>query len=89
MGKQYTRRELIRIARERGWELDETRGKGSHILAMKDGERPFPIPRIIKPGILASIKKRLGIDDCRRGGTSPLPLANRNDPRRRKGRNDR
>jgi len=34
-----------KIAKERGWEIDETRGKGSHVLAMKAGKRPFPIPR--------------------------------------------
>jgi len=52
-----------KIAKERGWEIDETRGKGSHVLAMKAGERPFPIPRKIKPGLLASLKKILQIDD--------------------------
>lgn len=56
-------KKLIKIAKERGWEIDETRGKGSHVLAMKAGERPFPIPRKIKPGLLASLKKILQIDD--------------------------
>ncbi len=63
LGRQYSRKELIKIAKERGWEIDETRGKGSHVLAMKAGERPFPIPRKIKPGLLASLKKMLQIDD--------------------------
>ncbi|MBL3593840.1 MAG: type II toxin-antitoxin system HicA family toxin [Synergistaceae bacterium] len=63
MGKHYNQKELIRIAKEKGWEIDETRGKGSHVLAMKAGERPFPIPQKIKPGLLAALKKRLQIDD--------------------------
>ena len=63
MGRQYTQKELIRIAKARGWEIDETRGKGSHVLAMKAGERPFPIPRKIKPGLLEALKKRLLIKD--------------------------
>ncbi|MDO9509522.1 MAG: type II toxin-antitoxin system HicA family toxin [Thermovirgaceae bacterium] len=63
MGKQYSQKELIIIAKAKGWDIDETRGKGSHVLAMKPGERPFPIPRKIKPGLLASLKKRLQIDD--------------------------
>jgi hypothetical protein len=45
LGRQYSQKELIKIAKERGWEIDETRGKGSHVLAMKAGKRPFPIPR--------------------------------------------
>ncbi|EFC90778.1 MULTISPECIES: type II toxin-antitoxin system HicA family toxin [Dethiosulfovibrio] len=63
MGKFYSQRDLIKIARQRGWQIDETRGKGSHVLAMKPGERPFPIPRKIKPGLLSKIKKRLDIED--------------------------
>jgi len=51
------------IAKSKGWDIDETRGKGSHVLAMKPGERPFPIPRKIKPGLMATLKKRLQIDD--------------------------
>ena len=63
MGKQYSQKELIKIAKEKGWEIDETRGKGSQVLAMKTGERPFPIPRKIKPGLLATLKKKLQITD--------------------------
>lgn len=63
MGKQYSQRELIRIAEQRGWTVDKRRGKGSHVLAMKEGERPFPIPRTISDGVLRNIKKRLGIKD--------------------------
>jgi len=32
---------------------------------MKAGERPFPIPKTIKPGLLATLKKRLQINDER------------------------
>ena len=71
MGKQYTQKELIRVALARGWSISETRGKGSHVLAMKDGERPFPIPRTIKKGILESIKKRLGLADEKLQRASP------------------
>jgi len=63
LGKQYSQKELIKIAKEKGWEIDGTRGKGSHVLAMKTGERPFPIPRKIKPGLLATLKKKLQITD--------------------------
>lgn len=63
MGKYYSQHELIKIATERGWTIDPGRGKGSHVWATKDGERPFPIPQKIKTGLLAKIKKRLGITD--------------------------
>lgn len=63
MGRQYSQKELMKIAKERGWKINEGRGKGSHVLATKKGERPFPIPRIIKKGLLASIKKILDIKD--------------------------
>ena len=63
MGRQFTQKELIRMALARGWSVNETRGKGSHVLAMKEGERPFSIPRTIKTGILESLKKRLAITD--------------------------
>ncbi len=63
MGKQYRRREHIAIALSRGWSVSEKRGKGSHALAIKEGERPFPIPQKISPGVHDMIKKRLGIKD--------------------------
>jgi predicted RNA binding protein YcfA (HicA-like mRNA interferase family) len=63
MGKFYNQRELISIARSKGWTINEERGKGSHVLASKEGERPFPIPQKIKSGLLTNIKKRLGIAD--------------------------
>jgi predicted RNA binding protein YcfA (HicA-like mRNA interferase family) len=63
MGKFYSQRELIQIAKERGWTINEGRGKGSHVWAEKQGERPFPIPQKIKKGLLSSIKKRLHILD--------------------------
>ena len=63
MGKYYNRRELIKIATERGWTILDSRGKGSHALAVKEGERPFPIPRKISPKVHHEIKKRLGIQD--------------------------
>lgn len=61
MGKYYSQRELIKIAKEKGWEINEDRGKGSHVLATKKGERPFPIPKTIKSGLLAKLKKKLEI----------------------------
>jgi Carbamate kinase len=63
MGKFYSQKELIRIAKDKGWTISEGRGKGSHVLASKEGERTFPIPRKIKAGLLANIKKRLGVKD--------------------------
>ena len=63
MGKQYSRRELIAIAIGQGWNISEKRRKGSHALAMKDGERPFPIPKKLSSGVHDMIKKRLGIKD--------------------------
>jgi predicted RNA binding protein YcfA (HicA-like mRNA interferase family) len=63
MGKYYSQRELVRIARLKGWTITEGRGKGSHVLASKDGEQSFPIPQKIKTGLLANIKKRLDIKD--------------------------
>lgn len=63
MGKQYSRRELIAIALQSGWALNEKRGKGSHAMLMKEGERPFPVPRQLSPGVHDMIKKRLGIKD--------------------------
>ena len=63
LGKQYSRRELIKIALQKGWDVNESRGKGSHSLATKQGERPFPIPYKISSGVHDSIKKRLGIKD--------------------------
>ena len=63
MGKFYSQQELVKIAREKGWVISNSRGKGSHILVSKPGEQSFPIPRKIKTGLLANIKKRLGITD--------------------------
>jgi predicted RNA binding protein YcfA (HicA-like mRNA interferase family) len=63
MGKYYSQKELIKIAVKKGWCINETRGKGSHVLAEKTGERPFPIPQVIKTGLLARIKKILEIKD--------------------------
>lgn len=63
LGKQYSRRELIAIALSKGWTLDERRGKGSHAMMLKDGERPFPVPRKLSSGVHDAIKKRLGIKD--------------------------
>jgi predicted RNA binding protein YcfA (HicA-like mRNA interferase family) len=63
MGKFYNQRELIKVAHERGWTVIDGRGKGSHVWAVKEGERPFPIPQKIKKGLLGNIKKRLDIDD--------------------------
>ena len=63
MGKQYSRRELIAIALKQGWTASERRGKGSHILLLKEGERPFPVPSKLSPGVHDMIKKRLGIKD--------------------------
>jgi predicted RNA binding protein YcfA (HicA-like mRNA interferase family) len=63
MGRYYSQRELIKIARAKGWIISEGRGKGSHVLASKNGEQSFPIPQKIKTGLLANIKKRLDIKD--------------------------
>lgn len=63
MGKMYSQREFIAIARKKGWTVTIARGKGSHVWCSKAGERPFPIPTKIKTGINADIKKRLGIED--------------------------
>ena len=63
MGKQYTRKELISIALRQGWMANKHRGKGSHILLTKEGERPFPVPSKLSPGVHDAIKKRLGIKD--------------------------
>lgn len=63
MGKFYSQKELIKIAKEKGWFISEGRGKGSHVFASKEDERSFPIPQKIKTGLLANIKKRLGIED--------------------------
>jgi predicted RNA binding protein YcfA (HicA-like mRNA interferase family) len=63
MGKYYSQHELIKIAIEKGWAIDRGRGKGSHVMAGKSGEQSFPIPRKIKTGLLADIKKRLEITD--------------------------
>ena len=61
MSKHYNRRELIKIAMERGWTIIESRGKGSHALAVKHGKRPFPIPQKISNEVYHSIKTRLGL----------------------------
>ena len=63
MGKQYSRKELITIALQKGWTINEKRGKGSHAMMIKEGERPFPIPRKLSSGVHDMIKKRLGIKD--------------------------
>ena len=63
MGKFYSQKELIRVAQKKGWTISEGRGKGSHVLVSKEGERSFPIPQKIKSGLLANIKKRLNIED--------------------------
>ncbi|MDR3280219.1 MAG: type II toxin-antitoxin system HicA family toxin [Synergistaceae bacterium] len=63
MGKFYSQKQLIKIAKSKDWIISEGRGKGSHVLASKAGEQSFPIPQKIKTGLLANIKKRLGIND--------------------------
>ncbi len=63
MGKFYSQKDLIKIAKEKGWTVDTGRGKGSHVLVSKEGERSFPIPQKIKTGLLENVKKRLGIKD--------------------------
>ena len=35
MGRQYSRKELITIALQKGWTVNEKRGKGSHAMIMK------------------------------------------------------
>lgn len=62
MGKEYSQKELIKIAKKQGWEFDSKRGKGSHAYAEKEGERPLTIPKNISKGVLESIKKRLKIN---------------------------
>ncbi len=60
--KNYTRSEFARIAREKGWTVVESRGKGSHWWFRKEGEAPFPVPQNTEgPGLQDSIKKALGI----------------------------
>ena len=59
--KYYTREEFARIAIEKGWTVDKSRGKGSHWWFSKEGEAPFPVPGIIKAGLQKDIKKWLGI----------------------------
>ena len=59
--KIYSREEFARIARSRGWTVDKVRGKGGHWWFTKDGEAPFPVPKIIKSGLQQKIKKWLGI----------------------------
>jgi predicted RNA binding protein YcfA (HicA-like mRNA interferase family) len=63
MGRYYNQKELMKITQEKGWTIDAGRGKRSHVLASKEGEQSFPIPRKIKTGFLANIKKRLDIKD--------------------------
>ena len=59
--KVFSREEFSRIARERGWTVDKSRGKGGHWWFQKSGEHSFPVPEIIKTGLQAKIKKWLGI----------------------------
>jgi predicted RNA binding protein YcfA (HicA-like mRNA interferase family) len=63
MGKYYSQRELINMAIKRGWAANPGRGKGSHVMMSKAGKQSFPIPKIIKKGLLENIKKRLEITD--------------------------
>ena len=59
--KVYSRDEFARIARMKGWTINKSRGKGGHWWFTKDGEAPFPVPDVIKPGLQEKIKKWLGI----------------------------
>jgi hypothetical protein len=59
--KIYTRNEFAQIARDRGWTVDRSRGKGGHWWFMKQGNAPFPVPDEIGNGLQEKIKKRLGI----------------------------
>ena len=59
--KRYTQAEFIKIAKEFGWTVTESRGKGSHCFAEKEGHRSFPIPCTISIGVDHAIKKALGI----------------------------
>lgn len=57
MGKYYNQRELIKIARQQGWDIDESRGKGSHVLAIK-GESAMKYPDFYAyPAILTQDSK--------------------------------
>ena len=59
--KRYTQSEFVKIARELGWTVTESRGKGSHYWAPKEGQRGFPIPYKISIGVDQAIKKALGL----------------------------
>ena len=59
--KRYTQAEFVKIARELGWTVLESRGKGSHYWAFKDGQKGFPIPYKISVGVDHAIKKALGL----------------------------
>jgi hypothetical protein len=59
--KVYTRNEFARIAQEKGWTVDKSRGKGGHWWFMKQGNAPFPAPAEIGNGLQEKIKKWLEI----------------------------
>ena len=61
--KHYTRAELAAVARDKGWTVDKTRGKGGHWWFTKNGHPPFPVPEQMGNGLQENIKKRLGIRD--------------------------
>ncbi len=51
-------RDLIRIAQQLGWMLDQRRGKGSHLSVRKAGQS-ITIPYQPKPGTVRGILKML------------------------------
>ena len=59
--KHYSSDELKSIARSFGWTVTESKGKGSHAWAAKDGHEGFPIPRHVNSRVQDEIKKRLGL----------------------------
>ena len=59
--KVYSRAEFARIAQERGWTVDRSRGKGGHWWFRKQGAHPFSVPDEIGTGLQEKIKKWLGL----------------------------
>ena len=57
-------RGAMRLLEDAGWSVAAKRGKGSHILFKKAGQRPIPVPanrKSLSPGVLDSIAGALGV----------------------------
>lgn len=60
-GKDYSVRDLIRMAEALGWEIRTKPGGSGHLVARKEGNRPFDIPSHPSKKTKQKILRQMGL----------------------------